>query len=46
MHPAVVKHVLLPLHELALRRGTLGYLRELEQSQCGGMKNPPRARLG
>ena len=33
MHPAVVKHVLLPLHELALRRGTLRYLRELEQSQ-------------
>ena len=33
MLPTVVKHVLLPLHELALRRGTLRYLRELEQSQ-------------
>lgn len=33
MHPAVVKHVLLPLHERALGRGTLRYLSELEQSQ-------------
>ena len=33
MHPLVVRHVLLPLHELALRRGTFGTLRALERSQ-------------
>ncbi|MBN2560229.1 MAG: phenylacetate--CoA ligase family protein [Phycisphaerae bacterium] len=33
MHPLIVRHVLLPLHELALRRGTFRYLRELERSQ-------------
>lgn len=33
MNPTLVKHVLLPVHEGILGRGTLGYLRRLEESQ-------------
>jgi phenylacetate-CoA ligase len=33
LHPAVVRHVLYPLHERASRRPTFGYLRDLEASQ-------------
>lgn len=33
MHPLVVRHVILPLHELVLRRGTHAYLRRLERTQ-------------
>lgn len=33
MHPALVRHVILPFHELLLGRGTLPYLRRLEASQ-------------
>lgn len=33
MHPALVRHIVLPLHERACHRPTLGYLHELEASQ-------------
>lgn len=33
MHPLVVKHLVLPVHEKLLGRGTLRYLRQLEESQ-------------
>lgn len=33
MNPLIVRHVLLPLHELALGRGTFRYLRQIERSQ-------------
>jgi len=33
MHPLVVKHVLLPVHERLLRRPMPAYLRQLEESQ-------------
>ena len=33
MHPSLVKHLILPAHERLLGRGTIRYLRQLEQSQ-------------
>ncbi len=33
MHPLLVKHLILPVHERLLGRGTLRYLRQLEESQ-------------
>jgi phenylacetate-CoA ligase len=33
MHPTIVRHLLLPIHERLLQRPTLSYLAELERSQ-------------